>query len=165
MNWFEFSLSGFLAVFIVLNIVNVIIQTVKSIATIKCSAWAAAGVNALAYGLYTIVVVYMNADGLGLFWKAIIIGVANLLGVYVVKVIEQKKRKDKLWKVEATVDRTSITRLDNNLDEAHIPHNYVVAGKYGIFNCYCATQKESLVVKEILDMYGAKYFASESKPL
>ena len=103
MNWFEFSLNGFLLVFIVLNIINVVIQTVKSIATIKCGAWAAASINAIAYGLYTVVVVYMNADGLGLMWKAVIIGLANLLGVYVVKLLELKSRKDKLWKVEATV--------------------------------------------------------------
>jgi uncharacterized protein YebE (UPF0316 family) len=165
MNWFEFYLNGFLVVFIVLNVVNVIIQTVKSIATIKCGAWAAASINALAYGLYTIVVVYMNADGLGLFWKAIIIGIANLLGVYVVKIIEQKKRKAKLWKVECTVPRTKISVLDKALDTNAIPHNYLVAGKYGIFNCYCATENESLVVKGILNSHNAKYFVSESKTL
>ena len=165
MNWFEFSLNGFLIVFIVLNILNVIIQTVKSIATIKCGAWSAAAINALAYGLYTIVVVYMSADGLGLLWKAVIIGLANLFGVYVVKLIEQKKRKDKLWKVEGTVTRTKVSKLDGELDTAQIPHNYVIAGKYGIFNCYCATQKESATVKMLLDKYGAKYFATESKTL
>ena len=165
MNWFEFSLNGFLMVFIVLNVLNVIIQTVKSIATIKCGAWLAATVNALAYGLYTIVVVYMNADGLGLLWKAVIIGLANLFGVYVVKVIEVKNRKDKLWKVEGTVPRTKISKLDSELDTAHIPHNYVVAGRYGIFNCYCATQKESLAVKNILSKHNAKYFVTESKTL
>ena len=165
MNWFEFSLNGFLMVFVILNILNVIIQTVKSIATIKCGAWSAAAINALAYGLYTVVVVYMSADGLGLLWKAVIIGLANLFGVYVVKLIEQKKRKDKLWKVEGTVTRTKISRLDHELDTAQIPHNYVIAGKYGIFNCYCATQKESATVKVLLDKYGAKYFATESKTL
>ena len=165
MNWFEFSLNGFLVVFIVLNVVNVIIQTVKSIATIKCGAWSAAVVNALAYGLYTVVVVYMNADGLGIFWKAVIIGVANLFGVYVVKIIEQKNRKAKLWKVECTVNRSQITALDKALDENAIPHNYLVAGRYGIFNCYCATEKESIIVKEILGTYNAKYFVSESKTL
>lgn len=165
MNWFEFSLNGFLLVFIVLNIINVVIQTVKSIATIKCGAWAAASINAIAYGLYTVVVVYMNADGLGLFWKAVIIGVANLLGVYVVKLVETKKRKDKLWKVECTVARTDISLLDESLNKIHIPHNYVVAGRYGIFNCYCATQTESVLVKDILDIFEAKYFVSESKTL
>ena len=165
MNWFEFSLNGFLMVFIVLNVLNVIIQTVKSIATIKCGAWAAASVNALAYGLYTIVVVYMSADGLGLLWKAVIIGLANLVGVYAVKVIEQRKRKDKLWKIECTVNRSKTTQLDHELDLVTIPHNYLIAGRYSIFNCYCATQKDSIAVKQILKEYNAKYFVTESKTL
>lgn len=165
MNWFEFSLNGFLLVFIVLNVLNVIIQTVKSIATIKCSAWVAASINAIAYGLYTIVVVYMNADGLGLMWKALIIGVANLLGVYVVKLLEAKSRKDKLWKVECTVARTKTSALDEELKTAQIPHNYVIVGSHTVFNCYCATQKESLAVKNILAKYNAKYFVTESKTL
>ena len=38
-----------LIIFIVLNVVNVIIQTVKSIATIKCGKTMAALVNAIAY--------------------------------------------------------------------------------------------------------------------
>lgn len=165
MNWFEFSLNGFLLVFIVLNVLNVIIQTVKSIATIKCGAWAAASVNALAYGLYTVVVVYMNADGLGLFWKAIIIGLANLFGVYVVKTLEAKNRKDKLWKVECTVMRTKTSALDEELKTAKISHNYVIVGYHTVFNCYCATQAESLAVKNILAKYNAKYFVTESKTL
>ena len=166
MNWFGFEFSAFLWVFIVLNVINVIIQTVKSIATIKCGAWAAATVNAIAYGLYTVVVVYMNADGLGILWKAVIIGVANLLGVYVVKVVEIKNRKDKLWKVEATVLRGWTTLLHSELVKADISHNYLEnVGKYTLFNVYCNTQKESAKAKEILNEYGAKYFVSESKTL
>ena len=165
MNWFDFSLSGFLWVFIILNILNVIIQTVKSIATIKCGSWAAASVNALAYALYTVVVVYMNADGLGLLWKAVIIGLANLFGVYIVKQIEIKKRKDKLWKIEATVKRTLITALDSALTNANISHNYINTLNYGIFNCYCETQSESAKVKLLLEKFGAKYFVTETKIL
>ena len=165
MNWFGFELSAFLAVFITLNVVNVVIQTIKSIATIKCGAWSAAAINAVAYGLYTVVVVYMNADGLGLLWKAVIIGVANLLGVYIVKAVEAKKRKDKLWKVEATIQRTLTTKLDAELDANKIPHHYFIAGNHTVFNCYCATQKESIAVKKILANYNAKYFVSESKSL
>jgi hypothetical protein len=166
MNWFGFEFSAFLWVFIVLNVINVIIQTVKSIATIKCGAWAAATVNAIAYGLYTVVVVYMNADGLGILWKAVIIGVANLVGVYVVKVVEIKNRKDKLWKVEATVLRGWTTLLHSELVKADISHNYLEnVGKYTLFNVYCNTQKESAKAKEILNEYGAKYFVAESKTL
>lgn len=166
MNWFEFSLSGFLAVFVVLNIINVVIQTIKSIATIKCGAWSAAVINAVAYGLYTVVVVYMSADGLGLFWKAIIIGVANLLGVYVVKKVEEKNRKDKLWKIEFSVNKGLTLNLHEQLKMCGISHNFIEnVGAYTIFNCYCLTQKQSHAVKELLAFYGAKYFVSESKTL
>ena len=51
-----------LIIFIALNIVNVIIQTVKSLATVKCGKTVAAVVNAVAYGLYTVVVVYTVCD-------------------------------------------------------------------------------------------------------
>jgi hypothetical protein len=164
MNWFGFEFSAFLWVFIILNVLNVVIQTVKSIATIKCGAWSAAVINAVAYGLYTVVVVYMNADGLGILWKAVIIGIANLLGVYVVKVFEAKARKDKLWKVEATIPTKWAEAVHFDLKD--IPHNYINGvGKYTLFNFYCATQSESAKVKDIINQYEAKYFVSESKTL
>jgi hypothetical protein len=151
-------------IFVVLNVVNVVIQTIKSIATIKCGKAPAAVINAVAYGLYTIVVVYTVCD-LPLWLKATVVAIANLVGVYVVKVLEEKARKDKLWKVEATIPRTLITKLDSELYNEHIPHNYVITQNYGIFNCYCATQKESMAVKKLLTKYEAKYFVSESKTL
>ena len=165
MNWFQFEVSTFLWVFIVLNIVNVIIQTIKSIATITCGKVSASVINAVAYGLYTIVVVYMSADGLGLFWKALIIGIANLVGVYVVKYAEEKSRKDKLWKVEATLQAATARDCVEQLRQQGVSCNYVEAGKFVIVNCYCGTQLESAVVKIVLGNFGAKYFVSESKTL
>ena len=154
-----------LIIFIVLNIANVIIQTVKSIATVKCGKAVAAIVNAVAYGLYTIVTVYLMCE-LDLYLKAGIVALCNLVGVYVVKLIEEKARKDKLWKVEATVstaeDAKEITGL---LARAGIPYNYIDINRYVLINCYCATQKQSHGVKSILDAYNAKYFVSESKTL
>ena len=154
-----------LVLFIVMNIINVVIQTVKSIATIKCGKVVAAIVNAVAYGLYTYIVVLTMCD-LPLLAKCLIVAGANFIGVYVVKLIEEKARKDKLWKVEATVytaeDAKEITGL---LTRAGIPYNYIDIHRYVLINCYCATQKQSRGVKTILDTYGAKYFVSESKTL
>ena len=82
-------MNNLLIVFIVLNILNVIIQTVKSIATVKCGKTTAAIVNAIAYGLYTIVTVYMMCE-LDLWLKAAIVAACNLVGVYVVKLLEEK---------------------------------------------------------------------------
>lgn len=151
--------------FIVFNIFNVIIQTIKSVATIKCNKEWASIINAIAYGFYTYIIVLTMCD-LPLFWKAGIVALCNLIGVYVVKWGEEKARKDKLWKVEATVWRCHTESLHKNLDIANIPHNYIDnVGKYTLFNVYCETQAKSAKAKAILDMYAAKYFVSESKNL
>ena len=47
-----------LILFICLSIVNVVIQTANHIITVKCNKYVAAVSNAIAYGLYTIVLVY-----------------------------------------------------------------------------------------------------------
>ena len=158
-------MNTLLLTFIILNILNVIIQTVKSIATVKCGKTAAAIINAVAYGLYTIVTVYMMCE-LELWLKALIVAVANLIGVYVVKFLEEKARKDKLWKVEATVLRGWTKELHRELVKAEIPHNYLEnVGKYTLFNIFCETQAQSTKAKHILDSFEAKYFVSESKNL
>lgn len=151
-----------LVTFIILNIFNVIIQTIKSIATVKCGKSVASVVNAVAYGLYTIVTVYMLCD-LDLWLKALIVALCNLVGVFVVKFFEEKARKDKLWKVEATIPTKYTNAVDFDLKD--VPHNYINIGNYTIFNFYCATQADSLKVKNIINQYEAKYFVSESKSL
>jgi uncharacterized protein YebE (UPF0316 family) len=154
-----------LIIFIVLNVVNVIIQTVKSIATIKCGKTMASIINAIAYGLYTVVVVYTMCD-LPLWSKALIVGLANLVGVYVVKLIEEKSRKDKLWKIECTIPSEQAMYLCYDLHEK-VPFNYFETSNkdYVIFNIYCANQNQSAYVKECLTNRKAKYFVSESKVL
>lgn len=160
--------TNLLIIFIILNVVNVIIQTIKTIATVKCGKTVAAIVNAVTYALYTVVLVYTMCD-LPLWAKATIVGLCNLVGVWIVKFCEEKARKDKLWKVEATIPNQGISAKNDDclieLKNANIPMNYIDINKYILINCYCATQTESAVVKKILDKYNAKYFVSESKAL
>lgn len=153
-----------LIIFIILNILNVIIQTIKSIATVKCGKTIAALVNAVAYGLYTVVTVYMMCN-LPLGWKVAIVALCNLIGVYVVKWAEEKARKDKLWKVEMTLPPEYAEKVHTMLQLVGIPHNYIDIEKYVLFNCYCATQAESARVKTIANDFEVKYFVSESKTL
>ncbi len=151
--------------FIIINIINVIIQTIKSLTTQKCGKLIAAITNAIAYGFYTIVVVYMVGD-LQLWLKVITVGSCNFVGVFIVKWGEEILRKDKLWKVEATVATDVTQELDELLSKIKIPCSYIeLSNKHTVFNIYCATQKESATVKELIDRYNAKYFVSESKNL
>lgn len=154
-----------LILFIVMNILNVVIQTIKSICTIKCGKWASALVNAVAYGLYTYIIVLTNCD-LPLIAKCLIVAGANFVGVWVVKFFEEKARKDRLWKVEATVPFEMVEPLHLALRDCNIDHNYIEGvGKYTIFNIYCPTQADSIGVREVLESKNAKYFVSESKTL
>ena len=154
-----------LIIFIIASIINVIIQTIKSIVTVKCGKWTSAIINALAYGFYTWVVVLTVCD-LDLWVKILITALTNFIGVYVVKLIEEKARKDKLWKVEATVEAFYTENLHTALMRHDIPHNYIEGvSKYTIFNVYCENQKQSKMAKYLLDFNKAKYFVSESKVL
>ena len=154
--------------FIIFNIINVIIQTIKSIATIKCGKWGAAIINAIAYGLYTYVVILTMCD-LPLLAKCLIVASANFVGVWVVKFIEEKARKAKLWKVEATVQNmVHFTNYIQKECKKHlIPYSIINVENvnYVVFNFYCATQEKSRIVKQICDGCNAKYFVSESKTL
>ena len=155
-----------LVIFIVLNVLNVIIQTVKSICTIKCGKLMASFVNALAYGLYTVVLVYMSCD-LTTWTKALIVAVCSLVGVYVVKLFEEKMRKDKLWKIELTIKPNYIELFTADLEKFGIPYTLVTTAnqRYAIVNTFCAKQKDSAFVKSLAERYNAKYFVSETKML
>ena len=125
-----------LLTFIILNVLNVIIQTVKSIVTIKSGKVVASLVNAIAYGLYTIVTVYMLCE------------------------------LPLLWKVETSVLNGYKKDICALLVKADIPFNYIEGiGKYTLFNIFCSTQAQSSAVREILKTYRVKYFVTESKVL
>ena len=153
-----------LILFVVMNVLNVIIQTVKSICTIKCGKTVAAIVNAVAYGLYTYIVVLTMCD-LPLLAKCLIVAGCNFVGVWVVKHFEEKARKDKLWKVEATIPVEVAEKVKHDLKANGLPYNYIDIEKYYLFNVYCENQEQSKVAKVVLDYYNAKYFVSESKSL
>lgn len=149
-----------LVIFVLLSIVNVIFSTIKSIVTIKGGAFTASLISALYYGYYNVVLIYTVAD-FPLWQKVLITFLCNLVGVFVVKWGEAKARKDKLWRVEATVPRKYLEAV--HMDLKDIPHSYIDIEKYAIFNIYCATQAESAEVKKIINQYDAKYFVAESR--
>ena len=144
--------------------VNVILSTIKSILTVKGGKFSASFINAITYGFYSYVIVLTSADGMPIWLKMAITAVCNFVGVYFVKWIEEKARKDRLWKVELTVPTRYTNTIDFDLHD--VPHSYIeLSDKHTLFNFYCATQKESAKVKAIANQYEAKYFVAESKNL
>ena len=153
-----------LLIFTILSVVNVILQTIKSIATFKCGRLVAAAVNAVAFGLYTVVLVYTNCD-LPLLTKALVVAVCNFVGVWIVKYFEEKARKDKLWKIEVTIPAEQAQQMIADCEYYNLTYNYFDIRKWYLFNFYCPTKQDSSNVKQLLKSYDAKYFVSASKVL
>jgi uncharacterized protein YebE (UPF0316 family) len=153
-----------LITFIVLSIINVVFSTVRSITTIKSGKTVASLISGGYFSFYNIMLIYTVAD-FPMWEKCVITFVCNVIGVYIVKLIEERMRKDKLWKVELTIEEANTEKLETHLTELDIPHNYIITEKYSIFNAYCQTQKESALVKELGNRYNAKFFVTETKTL
>lgn len=148
--------------FIICTAVNVVLSTIKSLATVNGGKFAAAFWNAITYGFYTYVVILTTIDGISTVEKMLITFACNFVGVYIVKFFEEKARKDKLWKIEATFDKEYLDVIHKNVA---IPHSYIDIGSHVIFNFYAENQRQSAIVKDVVNKYHGKYFVSESKIL
>ena len=154
----------FLLVFVGLSIVNVVFSTIRSIVTINGSKAVASLISGGYFAFYNVMMIYTVAD-FPMWQKCVITFVCNVVGVWFVKWGEEKARKDKLWKVEATIDKAEFETNKELLDLFKVPHNYIDIGKYVILNFYCSTGKQSEIVKSLLSEMNAKYFVAESKSL
>ena len=153
-------------IFTICSLINVMLNTVKTIVLYKKNILSSAFVNAITYGFYTVIVVLMAGGEMPLGWKILLTALTNFVGVALSMMIMKKLEKDKLWKVEATVIYIRKEDVCEMLNKAKVPYNYIDGvGKYTLFNIFCSTQKQSAAVKEILKAYEAKYFVSESKTL
>lgn len=153
--------------YVFFNIINVILQTVKSILTIKGNKWVAAVANAVSYGLYTYLLVLIASD-INLWVKILGCAGANLIGVFVVKWFEEKREKEKLWKIEATfkIDENKLLDLVRETQKANISSNHIDLGNgYFAVNFYSKTKADSKTAKHIISKYNGKYFVTESKTL
>ena len=122
----------FLLVFIGLSLFNVIFSTVRSLLTINGGKTTASLVSGAYYAFYNVMLIYTVAD-FPMWQKCVITFVCNVIGVFVVKWVEEKSRKDKLWLVKMTIPTANNENAQHLLKQANISFNYVDISKYFIF--------------------------------
>lgn len=153
----------FFIIFIILSAINVVFSTIRSITTIKSGKTVASLVSGGYFAFYNVMLIYTVMD-FPLWEKCVITFVCNVIGVWIVKLIEEKMRKDKLWKVEVTIPKDCFEEVNFLLKD--ISHSHIfIDEKHVLFNFYCATQKDTEKVTKICNQYNAKYFASESQKI
>lgn len=152
-----------LIMFIGINLINVILSTMKSIMTIKSTRLVATLINAISYGFYALIVKSMASYDTTTI--VIVTILANLIGVYFSMWLLDKFKKDKLWKVTVIAINDNYWQIKNALLDGGLSFNtYPINTKYGdttAFDIFAGTQKESLLLKEILKPFKVKYHIVE----
>ena len=147
--------------FVILNFVNVLINTARSLTTVKGGKWIASLMNAICYGYYTVIIVITATYEIPLVLKIIAVAIVNFIGVFTIKFCEEK-----MWIYNATAKMSTKEILDvvALLKYAKVKVLYMkVADELYTLQIFSNTQKESEMITSILNRYAIKYCAIETK--
>ena len=147
-------------IFTVCSLVNVILSTMKTILTVRSTKIVASVINAVTYGFYAIVVKQLAS--LDLTVTVIVTIATNLIGVYLSMWLMDKMKKDCLWKISVTTKNKSIAKKIENFDIEYTisPIQYKNETYYSI-EIFSKNQKDSSIIKNILNEYKVKYNVTE----
>ena len=145
-----------LILFIIIQFINVVFSTIKSVATIKSSPITAARLNGLSYTISNILTKFLVSQS----FLTVIIStyITNRVGVQFGRYIMDKKEPEKLWvyKCNMKITENKILDLkqlfkDNSIDciYTELCHNE----KY-LLEIFVYTRQDSVTVKEILSNYN-----------
>lgn len=149
--------------FIIATVINVTLSTIRSLCTIKGGKWVSAISNAICYGFYPLIVMLTAKGTVGILINMLITAVANFICVWLIKFVEEKATKDKLWLVKITMPKGCLEETKGWLKGWEIPYSYVDIGKYVVFDTYCDTQADTEKVTKLCKLLGGKAFATENK--
>lgn len=163
----EISVWGLIGLYLGLQTLYVVLNTLKSIWQIKAGKLLASLSSAICYFVYVFVLIFTTTNfGTG-FWgdtiiKAILTFVTNFVGVWVSMRLLERLRKDKLWKIEATIKSEYKEQL-NTILYHNVGFNYIPTfdqTEY-VYNIYSKNKEESEFIKECLAKVNAKYTVYE----
>ena len=162
----EMTIGWYIVVFTVCQLINVALNTAKTIIMHKEEKVSSSVINAVTYGFYAIIVV-MTASALPLWITIVITALTNLIGVYGSMWLLNRWKKDSLWEIVATVkfDKDTLNRLTVFLKANQISFNMIDTWDKSetIFYIYSKGQEQSALIKRNLDRENAKYIVHEEK--
>ena len=145
-------------VFVVCSLVNVILSTLKTLIMVNAGRGSAIVINAVCYGFYTLVVKQLTSVD---YVTAVTVTIlANIVGVWVSYKIMDLFKKDKIWRITVTLKgKKEFEECVAQLEKYNI--GFTPIEKTSSVDIYSYNQKESAIVKNILENYNHKYFIQE----
>jgi hypothetical protein len=155
---FNIEIIGAIAIFAGFQTLNVILNSLKTLIMAKTNnPHMSAGINALTFGFYTLIVNYIANMPLEITIPVTVI--TNVIGVYITYAIFNKAKRDSLWKIEVYAHLTGT--LLKKLEAQNIGHFAVTPN---VVQIYCYKQAETAIVKKWIDENadnGVKYNITE----
>lgn len=148
--------SPALWIFIAIQLVNVVISTIKSIVTVNGSRMSASVINAISYTFGAVITKLLTEQS---FEVAIIVTfITNVVGVWLGKYIMDKRKPERLWTVNATVRSKEKQALEDKLKSRSIQFILLPAenDRY-LYTIFARSKAESSLLQEILSGFNAKY--------
>ena len=147
-----------ISLFIILQIVNVILSTIKSIVLSKGYKWGTIISNTIYFGIYTAVLKQLALID-DMFLLVVITMIANFFGTWVGFDILERIRKADLWIVKTVVTIDRIKDYKAALNEAGIKYiSYQTTwDECTAVDIFSESRDESKTIKKILEQFDAKY--------
>ena len=159
-EFFTNPLVWSITLFFVLNLINVVLGTMRSILTVKSTPFVSMVINTISYTFYSGIVKLVSGQDMAV--VLITTALTNIIGVYIARFILDKCRKDKLWRITATIPNSIDSgMITEKLKTKDIKSVVYVGEGVKLIDIYSKTQGESIVVKEILEPLKVKYSVVE----
>lgn len=159
----DFFLNPFVwstVLFFILNLINVILSTIRSILTVKSTPFVSMVINTISYTFYSGIVKLVSSQDMMV--VLITTALTNILGVYIARFILDKTKKDKLWRITATIPKCIDSKeIASKLEEKNIQSVTYIGESVKLIDIYSKTQGESVIIKETLAPLKVKYSVVE----
>ena len=144
--------------FILLQFLNIIISTFKSVLLIKGTKAHAALINAISYSL-AIIITYVVSNEISIYYSIPITFILNLVGVYIGLTILEKLRKDQLWRISTTIKTEYLEDYIQALRAEGVQLMPYETGRhdYSVVDVFSNNREETSRIQPIIKKYEVKY--------
>lgn len=148
-------------VFALIQIVNVVLSTVRSILTVNGSKLTAALVSSISYTIGAVTTKILTEQAFDI--VIIVTFITNLFGVYLAKLILEKTKKEKIWTVSATLRTENKDIVESALLKRGVQFTMCPAvNDRFLINIFSYSRGESAIVKEIMNENNTKFTITEN---
>jgi len=160
-EWYKTTNDPFkiILLYLLVQMINVVTSTLKSVILVKGTKKAAIAINTFHYVINALVVALIGNVIANIPIVLIITAITNFIGVWWGLTLIDKLKKDRLWRISATVKSADWESLKNDLKNHNIKFIKFETDwdKIDLIDVFSHSREESSQISEIFSHYKVKY--------